>query len=107
MCELAAGGMHLGLSSPREASRARGCAGSDFAQSQRGIQMVNFKNACLVLGIVVAAAGCMTEIDGDTSSSSDELTTCREIQHFGYTYAGSTFNWDVTTDLYTGSQFVD
>ena len=59
-----------------------------------------------------AAGGCVTSetdevADEDTSTVTEASSFCREIKNYQYNYGGSTFRWDVTTQLWDGKQFVD
>jgi hypothetical protein len=64
-----------------------------------------------IAGLVISAAGCVVD-DGsadepNTDTTSSASTVCRQVEHFDYNHAGSTYHWDVTTEFGTGRQFVD
>src|SRR5262245_44135634 len=77
----------------------------------RALPLARAPLALALAGALASAAGCMTESDepleAETSTAAADVQVCREVQHFGYTYAGSSYNWDVTTEFGTGRQFVD
>jgi hypothetical protein len=70
-----------------------------------------------IAGIAITATACMTdgELAGatetaeavDTAEASSASTICRLVKHFRYTHNGEGFQWDVTTEIGTGRQFVD
>jgi hypothetical protein len=60
----------------------------------------------------IAAGGCVTSETGetgdeDTGTIAAASTTCGEIRNYTYQYNGGVYSWDVTTDWFTGKQFVD
>ena len=57
----------------------------------------------------VLAVGCVSDEEaielGEVEA--EESSYCREVRHYTYNFAGSTYKWDVTTQLWDGRQFVD
>ena len=54
------------------------------------------------------AAGCVAEEEAvELGAVEAESSTCREVRHYTYNFDGSTYRWDVTTQLWDGKQFVD
>lgn len=62
----------------------------------------------ILLSLAVSTAACTTEDvdDVETARATAAAEVCRLIEHFTYSYGGSLYGWDVTTEL-DGSQFVD
>ncbi|HSK00410.1 MAG TPA: hypothetical protein VK932_04180 [Kofleriaceae bacterium] len=68
--------------------------------------------AIMMAVAAAAAGGCVMDERGesateDTETTTAELSSCREIKNYQYRYGGSTYRWDVTTQLWDGKQFVD
>lgn len=76
--------------------------------------MKTLSKVTFVFGVLMAGAagGCVTgqteEAAGEEVSAEEaESSFCREIRNFTYSRNGSVYQWDVTTQLWDGAQFVD
>ena len=69
--------------------------------------------ACMtcIVGLAITGAGCATDADPadstETTTASAASSICRQVKHFRYSHDGLTFQWEVTTEIGTGRQFVD
>jgi hypothetical protein len=77
-----------------------------------GLTMKTLSKAMFVVGMAVAAGACVTSEAEDVGAEGTETETsassfCREVKRYTYQHAGSTYRWDVTTQLWDGKQFVD
>jgi hypothetical protein len=83
-------------------------------QAMEGFKMKTQRNVtfAIMMAVAAAAGGCVMDESGeiaaeDTETTTAEISSCREIKNFQYNYGGSTYRWDVTTQLWDGKQFVD
>ncbi len=76
--------------------------------------MKTLSKVTFVVGMLMAGGGggCVTSeteglTDEEVATEEAESSFCREIRNFTYSRNGSVYQWDVTTQLWDGAQFVD
>src|SRR5688572_11856595 len=81
-------------------------------QATEGLTMKILSKVLFVVGMMVAAGACVTSETEELAAEDTETATaasslCREVKHYTYSFGGSVYRWDVTTQLWDGRQFVD